>query len=99
METKARKGLHLVSFAPESEPEQTTYNWPDRAEPVEMEEELNAEHCAELARDMQLCARIGGTDARNASSSEQGDPEKRIFLLFCCMSVVQKMISKDYYGR
>lgn len=76
MDTKARNGLHRVSFASESQPEQTTYNWPDRAEPVEMEEELNAEHCVELVRDMQLCARIGGTDARNARSSEKGDPGK-----------------------
>lgn len=91
-----RQGKDCIrsAFVP-SEPEQTTYNWPDRVEPADIEEELNAEHCVELARDMQLCAIVGGTVARNARSSEETDPEehRRVSLLFCCMSVVEKMTS------
>ncbi len=86
LDTKARKGLRRVSSRPKSV--RRTYNCPDKAEPVEIEEELKAEHCVEPARDMQLCAKADG--ARNAKSSGNIDLSECvvIFLLFFCMSTL-----------
>ena len=96
LDTKARKGLHLVRIHSGSKSEQETYNWPDKAESVDTEDESNAEHCVDVARGMQLCALVGGAAARNARSSEDIRPEKcpRILVVFSCM-LVMKSIAFD----
>ena len=98
LETKARKGLRLVSVHSEPEPEAKTYNWPDKAGPVNTEDESNAEHCVDVAMEMQLCALVGGAAARNAKSNEDIHPEKcpRILVVFPCM-LVEEDIASIYY--
>ena len=98
LDTKVRKGLRLVSIHSEPKSEQKTYNWPDKAEPVNTEDESNAEHCVDVAKGMQLCALVGGAAARNARSSEDIHPEKCacILVVFPCM-LVEEDIASIYY--